>query len=99
MSVSIERFAADLTPGTTVLFLGAGASIESGAPTGDELARYLWKELAEADPPSTDLIEITSILENRKGRVAMVQALRRRFAKLEPTGGLLLLPVPPKNSI
>lgn len=93
MSVSIERFAAELTPGTTVLFLGAGASIESGAPTGDELARHLWKELAEADPPSTDLIEITSILENRRGRVAMVQAMRRRFAKLEPAGGLLLLPL------
>ena len=93
MSITIERFAADLNPGATVLFLGAGASIESGAPSGEDLAKYLWKELAEGDPPSTDLVEVASILENRRGRIALVHAIRNRFKNLQPAGGLLLLPL------
>jgi hypothetical protein len=93
MSIPIDRLVAQLTPNQTALFLGAGASVESGSPTGEELAELLWLELGSGEPPSLDLVEVASILELRRGRAALYKAVLNHLAKLEPTGGLLLLPL------
>jgi hypothetical protein len=94
MPIPIETLAGALTPSSTILFLGAGAVIQSGGPTGEELAKFIWQELAKNDEqPSDDLIEVSSILEYRYGgRIPLVNAVRQRLSNLAPTGGLLVLP-------
>lgn len=90
--LSLLELAALIRPERTVLFLGAGASVPSGAPSGAELAKFLEKTLAGGEEISEDLMELATILENRYGRGPLVEAVRTRLSKLRPTGGLLVLP-------
>lgn len=80
-----------IRPDQTVLFLGAGSAVPSGAPTAKELAEHLCLELA-GEILSDDLTEAATILENRYGRQAVVDAVRSALMGLQPTGGLLALP-------
>jgi SIR2-like protein len=82
----------DLQPARTVLFLGAGSSIPSGAPSGAALARMLEEKLAGGRSVSNNLAELCSILESKVGRGSLVSAVKERLADLAPTGGLLVLP-------
>jgi hypothetical protein len=90
--LSIQEFASTIDPRRTVLFLGAGASVPSGAPSGDALAGTLWDLLNKGERISDDLTETCSILENRVGRPALIEAVRSVLRPLQPTGGLLSLP-------
>jgi GTPase SAR1 family protein len=90
--ISIEELAARIEPTRTSLFLGAGASAPSGAPTGPELASRLCDLLNKGVRISPDLIETCSILENKVGRKALVEKVRLLLRPLQPAGGLLLLP-------
>jgi hypothetical protein len=56
------------------------------------LAIRLWEILAKGQKLSEDLTETCSILENRVGRLALVEAVRSVMRPLQPTGGLLSLP-------
>ncbi len=89
---SLTDFVVRLKPEKTVLLLGAGASVPSGAPTSAELAAYLSAQLAPGEHISDDLAETCSILENRLGRRPLVEAIRTRLRPLRPSGGLLSLP-------
>lgn len=88
---SVEALAKKIKPEQTVLLLGAGASVPSGAPSGAELATYLARKLTPV-PAGQELSEIATIFENRTSRRELVEALQKRLQKLDPTGGLLLLP-------
>src|SRR5687768_13070049 len=93
MVLSLEELASQLNPSNTALFLGAGSSIPSGAPSGDELARFLSNEVAGAAESLGDgLAETCSIIENIHGRARLVEVLRERLGPLSPTGGLTALP-------
>ena len=89
--ISVTALADRIQPEKTVLLLGAGASVPSGAPTGSVLARGLARELTPV-PDGDDLTEIASIYENRMGRRPLVTSVRRRLSPLTPTGSLLALP-------
>lgn len=97
--LSIKELATQLDPRATVLFLGAGSSIPSGAPSGGRLALELVNALSPGDDLGTDLLEVASILDGRYGRVALVRAVRQILQPLTPTGGLLALPLYPWNAI
>lgn len=88
---SVDALAARINPANTVLLLGAGASVPSGAPTGPEFAHYLAGRLT---PPidGSDLAEVATLFEHKTTRRDLVQAVQDRLRDLEPTGGLLLLP-------
>ncbi|SDE07014.1 SIR2 family protein [Nocardioides lianchengensis] len=88
---SVRALAARINPAQTVLLLGAGASVPSGAPTGAEFAAYLARRLSP-QPQGSDLSEIATIFEHRTSRRELVEAIQERLRNLEPTGGLLLLP-------
>ncbi len=92
MTLTLEQLAAQIDPARTVLFLGAGASRASGAPTGSQLADFLWQELHYGEQPGSELSEIAGILEVRYGRQRLIQALRKRLGQLMPTEGMLYLP-------
>lgn len=79
-------------PQRTVLFLGSGAAISSGAPTGAGLAEALNAILGPGAPAEGTLDEVTSILELRFGRVRLVEALREVLGNLQPAGGISALP-------
>jgi hypothetical protein len=90
--VELSDLVAAIDPEQTVLLLGAGASIPSGAPTGARLARYLADKLSPS-PDGDDLAEIAGIFEGRRGRRDLAAAVKQRLNALEPTGGILALPV------
>jgi hypothetical protein len=83
-----------LNPRQTVLLLGAGASVPSGAPTGAQMAQRLALQIPSLKGNETDytLSEVCSIFERTKGRQALVQSVRAQLSSLSPTGGLKLLP-------
>ncbi|MGW0163108.1 SIR2 family protein [Mycobacterium sp. NPDC003323] len=89
--MNISELAASINPENTLLLLGAGASIPSGAPTGAQLARYLAEKLSPA-PVGDDLSEIAGIFEGRSGRRELAIAVKQRLRELQPTGGILALP-------
>jgi NAD-dependent SIR2 family protein deacetylase len=90
--LAADTLAARLNPERTVLFLGAGASVPSGAPTGGALAVELSQQLANGEIVSRELTEAATILENRYGRKALVEDVIRQLKPLEPAGGMLALP-------
>jgi hypothetical protein len=92
MQLSLAELRAELDPATTILLMGAGAAVPSGAPTGASLATILWKDVAKTAAQSDDLIETASILERRYSRRAVVDSVVRTLKPLRPTGGLLALP-------
>lgn len=90
--LTLENLTANIDPKRTVLFLGAGASVPSGSPSGEALAARLWDTLGKGERLSDDLTETCSILENKVGRPALVEAVRAVLRPLRPTGGLISLP-------
>ncbi|NOJ40329.1 SIR2 family protein [Bradyrhizobium australiense] len=92
MPITLDDLKRRIDPTRTVLLLGAGASVPSGAPSGAELAKRLWAKIAQSDPQSEDLIETASILVRRHTRLPVVEAVRDELRKLKPNGGILGLP-------
>lgn len=91
LQMDLSELAATVNPEQTVLLLGAGASIPSGAPTGARLARYLADKLSPP-PDGDDLAEIAGIFEGRRGRRELAIAVKQRLNDLQPAGGILALP-------
>lgn len=94
----VEDLAARITPQRTILLLGAGASIPSGAPSGTELAREVSIAIA-GRAVSEDLMEASTLLETRYGRPALVSAVRALLNPLKPGGGLVALAQQPWSAI
>lgn len=92
MPISLDVLCAAIKPQNTMLLLGAGASIPSGAPSGNQLAHNLWRDVAKSEPQSDDLIETAGILERRYSRKLVIESIVSSFKKARPTGGLLGLP-------
>ncbi|MET4703391.1 SIR2 family protein [Frigoribacterium sp. UYMn621] len=89
--MNVDDLANAVVPSRTTLLFGAGASIPSGGPSGSQLARTIAK-LLSPEPEGDDLAEIGQIVENRKGRAALVAAVRKTLEGIAPTAGLLALP-------
>lgn len=92
MPISLEALKAQVDPKRTVLLLGAGASIPSGAPSSAGLAARLWREVAHEDPQSEDLMDTASVLERRYGRRPVVDEIVDSLKDLRPVGGILGIP-------
>lgn len=75
----------------TTLFLGAGASIPSGAPSGPSLADDLTIRFFEGERPR-QLSDISGRVELKYGRPELVKFLRSKLEPLEPSNTLLQLP-------
>lgn len=90
--IDLGDLAKQLRPEHTVLFLGAGASVPSGAPSGPDLAARLSKALSGKEAISDDFSEVCSILAMKYGRDNIVKFIRSELSAVKPTGGLLALP-------
>ena len=92
MPIDLTALAARISPQKTSLFLGAGASIPSGAPSGVSLARTLWAQVAKQSAQSEDLMETASYLSRQFGRSDVVRIVVNELKPLRPTGGMLAMP-------
>jgi NAD-dependent SIR2 family protein deacetylase len=84
MPITLDDLKSRIDPRHTVLLLGAGASVPSGAPTGADLAKRLWKEVAKSEPQSEDLIETASILVRRYASASALEPDTLHFAVVSP---------------
>ena len=75
----------------TTLFLGAGASISSGAPSGSTLSRELTNKFFP-DEHERVLSDISERVEVKFGRQELVEFLRSKIEPLQPSKTLLRLP-------
>lgn len=97
--MNIQDLAKTIDPKNTILFLGAGTSIPSGAPSGYDLMRFLESELHGGKHVSNDYTECCQALEELYGRQALIDAIKKRLTPLTPTGGLKALPSVDWNAI
>jgi GTPase SAR1 family protein len=98
MKLDLSGLAANIRPSNTILLLGAGASIPSGAPSGASLAKQLAGQL-KPPPDADDLADVCGIYERRQGRTQLARAVQSILEPLRPTGGLLALPALPWRAI
>tara|TARA_R110000850_G_scaffold277143_1_gene423525 strand:+ start:13500 stop:15932 length:2433 start_codon:yes stop_codon:yes gene_type:complete len=98
MPMELSRLAAELEPERTILLLGAGACVSSHAPSVQKLIK-LFEEEFNVSGEGYTLREFTAILENQFSRKQLVEALRRPFKNLRPTGSMLNIPLYPWKSI
>ncbi len=93
MAIDLTILARQITPEETVLVLGAGVSIPSGAPTGNELRDELGAHFSIDGYEVFGLADLATIVEDRTNRYSLVSFIRKRIKNLQPTGGLLSLPI------
>lgn len=96
--LALDELARGVRPERTVLLLGAGAAVTSGAPTGAGLATFLAAQLTPR-PSTDDLAQVCGIWEIRKDRQSLVKAVRERLVGLQPSNALLTLPTYPWRHI
>ena len=92
MAIDINILARQINPEQTVLVLGAGASIPSGAPTGNDLRDQLGREFGvSSDLPPLGPSFITRVcgfeIGSRVGRSG--QARRARSPQIAQASGAL----------
>lgn len=80
--------------GNCVLFVGAGASIEAGAPSAQEMARELSKKYLQGKHQEEPLSKIASYIDTKPGlgRRLVIDYLINRLSPLKPSKAHLLLP-------
>ena len=89
----ISELITRMNPRQTVLLLGAGASIPSGAPSGAQRAQRLARDLTGLPGAETyTLSELCSVYERRQGRTELATAVANILSPLEPTKGIQRLP-------
>jgi NAD-dependent SIR2 family protein deacetylase len=86
----MEDFVNRVNPEKTVLLLGAGASIPSGAPSVNDLIKH-YAEKHDLDS-SLSLSEITFLAEKKANRREIINDLRKFFPHVKPKGGVLRIP-------
>ena len=68
-----------------ILFLGAGATKGSGGVLGNELGKYIYKEIGDIGIEYKDnLARYTQVLVNSGYRDKIEQIVRSRFSALKP---------------
>ena len=85
--------------GRCALFLGAGASISSGAPSGRYLAASIAKEVLAADLPEYSLGDIVDFADGTTGRRSVADYIVNRLSPLTPSASLRALCRLPWRSI
>jgi len=92
VSIDLKELAKRVAPQETVLFLGAGASVPSGAPTAADLAEAISTEF-EIDLSDYSLSEIASIASEKNSRKSVVDFVNSKIDRLHPTLGLRTIPL------
>lgn len=92
MPIDLSVLTRQVLPENTVLVLGAGASIPSGAPSGSELARALEDHFSVGKGLGLSLSDLSTLVERRASRRDLVDFICSKIETLKPTGGILNIP-------
>ncbi len=85
----VDRIAA----GECVLFLGAGVSLDAGAPTGAQLSDEIGSEFLDMTPPTGyPLSEMAALVDAEDGRSRLNDWIAKRLRDLEPSAALRVIP-------
>lgn len=98
MPMSLREFIEEIQIERTVLILGAGASIPSGAPSASVLIQAISDEF-RIDSKSLNLREISGLAENKRNRHDLIKCVRNKFKSLRAHGSILNLPLYPWKSL
>lgn len=93
MVIDLQVLARSLNPNNTILVFGAGSSIPSGAPSGTELCQLLREKFDIENAETLSLSDISTIIEQKYDRNSLINTIRENILNLQPTGGLLNLPL------
>ncbi len=75
-----------------VLFLGAGASMEAGAPSGDAMRADVGKSFLGSEMAGYDLMSVAEMALKAHGNSVVFEHLRTMLASYEPSDAHKLLP-------
>lgn len=75
-----------------IMFLGAGASMEAGAPSGDALRASLAKQFFGTEMDGYDLMSVAEMALQAHGNGVVFEYLRTLLASYEPSDAHRLLP-------
>jgi tetratricopeptide (TPR) repeat protein len=89
---AFQRLVPIIQSGNCVLFLGAGVSMDSGAPSGKQAAKELSAALFPNEPVSEDLGGTCEAVDAVYGRKDLNDWLVERFRTLTPQGALHSIP-------
>src|ERR1700681_516696 len=93
MTDDLSSLVKSIEPASTVLFLGAGSSLPSHAPSVGKIIEHLANAFGQSTSSFT-LPEIAELIEQKtKDRKRLVSTIRTLFTSVSPTGGLLSLPL------
>lgn len=98
MPITLEKLIDEIHPENTILFFGAGSSIPSGAPSTEELTKYIGERF-KIEFDDFTLQEVAGLAEDDYNRKKLVKCIREKVLGLKPTGGLLNLPLLKWHSI
>lgn len=97
MPIDLRQLVAKIDPAKTILFFGSGSSIPSGGRSGAQLAKQLGGKFNIGG--AYTLTEMSQLVSDTDGRGKLVAALRETLQPLQPTGGIVNLPLYSWNSI
>lgn len=90
---TLARVSTLIQRGECVLFLGAGISLDSGAPTAQELADELASEFLSAPKGEYDLATAAELIDAVEGRKTLNEWLDRRLGNLKPSSAIEAIPL------
>lgn len=93
MPIDLKVLCKNLQPTNTILLFGAGSTEPSGGPSGSELAELLCQHFKLDFDASLSLADVSTIIEKTHGRRELIQVVKERIQKLQPTGGIVNLPL------
>ena len=89
---NVDRLIAAIRQGDCALFLGAGVSTDSGAPSGRDLTEELAAEFLDEGSTAYSLAQVTALVEALEGRKSLDEWIVRRLDGLSPSATLLQIP-------
>ena len=91
MPINMQELVDQIKSDNTVLILGAGASIPSGAPSVSDLIDAISKAF-RIEIDGLSLSEIAGLAEHKRNRSELIKLIREKFKDLRPKGALLNVP-------
>ncbi|XQA65049.1 SIR2 family NAD-dependent protein deacylase [Xanthomonas sacchari] len=98
MTMNLKNITEDISPENTILILGAGASIPSGAPSVADLINKISKQFG-INANNLNLREIATLAETRKNRSELIHLIRSMISGIKAKGAILNIPHYPWKSI
>lgn len=98
---SLKTLLKKVMGGEIALFIGAGASLNSGSPSGKELVDFIKENFNDVDFEDIgyNLLDVCQEIEENGRRVALEKFVKNKFYGLKPTDAHLTLPKYPWPAI